>query len=585
MENNHKILLLVDHPEIRKSLSPGLNGFHHLFLTSTEDIIQKVFDEVPHLIVIDEDFQNGEGRKLAAHFKSDLVLKFIPVILLTNANSAYIQEWEAPLELYYSKEGNLENLVYHIHQTLEENYNELDLNPLTNLPGSRSSVLKLERAIGTKKLSSVCCVDLSDLDAFNSVYGDARGDEVIICLSKIITDSLKTEGSPDDFLGHLGGDNFIIVTPYDLAVKISERIIRKFDAEIHKFYDEADFKNGYLLHRNHEGFLMHYPIMNVSIVIMHDDNKPLLEITEIGRIASTLKKYTKALPGSCYIKYRHKPLLGGHVKISEPLEVQFPGKTETLKVTAPPSKEIDSKNSLFFNAILNSHKIETAFQPIVDLNARKIVGYEALTRSQSEDFAMQPVLLFSIARESGKIKELDKLCAEVALMSAQKLEPDKKIFINMNLETLLDPKLMKQIFAKRNLIGFQNIVIELTEQSILRSFEKVRDALFELKEQGMSVAIDDVGGGAVSLRDVAILKPDYIKFDRSLIRQIDTNTTKQKIVLSMILFADGIHAITTAEGIETKEEFDTVQNLGVSLGQGYYFAKPGKAFPKISDFI
>ena len=583
MEAYHKILLLIEHPALKGSLSGGLSGCQYHFLTPTEDIIQKIFDEVPHLIVIDEDFNHGEGRKFASQIKEDLVLKFIPIILLTNDKALVAREPEVCLELYYSKERNLESLVHHIDQTLEENYNELDLNPLTHLPGSRSTVLKIERAIRAKKLFAVCCVDLSDLGAFNSAYGDARGDEVIIRLSKIIVEALKTQGSPDDFLGHLSGDNFIIVIPYDLAVTVSEAIIYDFDAQIHKFYDREDSKNGYLLQRNNEGFLMHYPIMNVSVVIVHDENKPLMEISEIGRIAGTLKKYTKVLPGSYYIKYRHRPQTADNVKAGESIEVQFPNKMKSMKVM-PPAQEPD-KYSVFFNAILSGHKIDTAYQPIVDLNAGKVIGYEALTRIRAEDFTMQPTLLFSIARESGKIKELDKICVEAALMNGQKLESDKKMFINLNLETLTDHKIMKQLFSKRDAIGFRNIVIELTEQSILRSFEKVRDALFELKEQGVSVAIDDVGGGAVSLRDVAILKPDYIKFDRSLIRQIDSNSTKQQIVLSMILFANGIHAVTTAEGIETKEEFDMVQGLGVSLGQGYYFAKPGKPFPEVGDFI
>jgi EAL domain-containing protein (putative c-di-GMP-specific phosphodiesterase class I) len=154
--------------------------------------------------------------------------------------------------------------------------------------------------------------------------------------------------------------------------------------------------------------------------------------------------------------------------------------------------------------------------------------------------------------------------------------------LNLNHETLLDQKLMSNLFANKGAIGYRNIVIEVTEQSILRSFDKVRDALLELKEQGVGVAIDDVGGGAVSLRDVAVLKPDYIKFDRSLIRQIDVSTTKQQIVLSMILFAKGIHAQTTAEGIETKQEYETVLMCGVNLGQGYYFAKPGPPFPNLN---
>lgn len=328
---------------------------------------------------------------------------------------------------------------------------------------------------------------------------------------------------------------------------------------------------------------MHYPIMNVSIVILHDNNRPLTEISEIGRIASELKKYTKTLPGSCYIKYHHQGPTPSSIPLGESIEVRFPSKMKSIQVST--AVEDSDKYSVFFHAILKGHKIETAYQPIVDLSARKIIGYEALTRSRADNFMMEPAILFSIARESGKIKELDELCVDVALLSGQKLGLDKKLFLNLNLETLIDAKIMKDIFKSRKSIGFNNIVIEITEQSILRSFEKVRDALFELKEQGVSIAIDDLGGGAVSLRDVAILKPDYIKFDRSLIRQIDSNSTKQQIVLSMILFANGIKAITTAEGIETKEEYETVQGLGVNLGQGFYFARPGKPFPEVVDFF
>ena len=97
------------------------------------------------------------------------------------------------------------------------------------------------------------------------------------------------------------------------------------------------------------------------------------------------------------------------------------------------------------------------------------------------------------------------------------------------------------------------------------------------------MAIDDVGGGAVSLRDVAVLKPDFIKFDRTLFHQISNNTVKQQIVLSLILFAKGIHAITTAEGIETKEELEAVLMCGIKLGQGYYLARPGKPFPELNS--
>jgi len=263
-----------------------------------------------------------------------------------------------------------------------------------------------------------------------------------------------------------------------------------------------------------------------------------------------------------------------------PLEVRFPSKMKSVKLTGK-LRNTDEYRPVF-NAILRSRKLQTLYQPIVELKTKKIVGYEALTSSPVEGPLSDSTTLFEVARELGCTIELDQLCVELALRNGQALEPDRKLFLNLNHETLIDSKIMKNLFSEKGVIGFKNIVLEVTEQSILRSFEKVREALLELKEQGVSMAIDDVGGGAVSLRDVAILKPDYIKFDRSLIRQIDANPMKQQIVLSMILFANGIQAATTAEGIETKEEYETVLNCGIHLGQGYYFARPNKKMVEIS---
>jgi len=263
------------------------------------------------------------------------------------------------------------------------------------------------------------------------------------------------------------------------------------------------------------------------------------------------------------------------------LKIHFPGKTESVIV--PGRIGTPKRYVSFFDTILKKKRVRSVFQPLVDLKTLQIVGYEALTRAVAGYYpADEATLLFSAAREAGLTKELDRLCVECALQSGQALGQGEKLFLNLNHETLIDFKFMKNIFDNRGAIDFKNIVIEVTEQSILRSFEKLRDVLLELKEEGASVAIDDLGGGAVSLRDVAILKPDYIKFDRSLVRQIDISVTKQQIIMSLILFAKGIHAVTTAEGIETKSEYEASLLCGVHLGQGYYFARPGDAFPGLS---
>ena len=576
MKNKHKILLVADDATLLDALSRELLKKDLLFCQPGDQVMQSVFDEVPHLIIIDENYKDSQGRNVALNIKEDAVLKYIPIILLVNQEEHAHRKYGL-IDFYARKSHSVEKIMATVREALTRNYNELDLNPLTHLPGTRSSLLRIERAINLKKPFAVCCVDLSDMAAFNSAYGVARGDEIITHLAEIIKDSLDREGSPDDFLGHLGGDDLLVVTRSDYAVPIAESVIQTFDSGISNFYDPHDRAQGYIVQRNKEGILTHYPLMGVCMAIVHSDHMPMREMPQISQIAGQLKKYIKGLAGSCYVKYQkgYKATEKG----SGIVEVRFPTKMKSVRLMA--SGKGPEKSHDFFNAVINAKAIQPVYQPIVDIKTRQIHGYESLTRGSADSPFDDAAMLFSVARESGRVKELDKLCLDCALKSAQALPPDKKLFLNLNHETLIDPKVMKDLFAEKGVIGFKNIVIEVTEQSILRSFDKVRDALLELKEQGVSVAIDDVGGGAVSLRDVAILKPDYIKFDKTLIRQIDTSITKQQIVLSMKLFANGIQAMTTAEGIETREEYETLLMCGIALGQGYYFARPGKAFPAV----
>ena len=580
MEHKSKIVLMVDQPKLADALNKALDRYQTHFLGPADDVIKKVFDEVPHLLIIDEDFNGGAGKKWAYRIKQDLVIKSIPIIILTNHTSTLIKEKDVLVNYFDKNRFDLKTLCEQLEKTLAENTNELDLNPLTRLPGNRSSVLRLERAMRSKKTYAICCVDLSDLAAYNSVYGDARGDEVIVQLAQILEGELKKDKSEDNFLGHLGGDDFIIVTRPERAMQISEAVTNSFDETIPNFYDVKHRQSGYIEKKNEEGVKTKYPIMSVSVVIIEHDQMPAARISDVGRIAGELKQVLKTLHGSSYIKYRPRLFPDGNGHPAESIEARIPHKAESVKLKTRSHDE--DKFAKFFHSIIYEKSIQTFYQPIVELKTKKIIGYEALTRSTADDFMKEPATLFALARESGKIKELDKLCVDCALKTAKDLEPDKKLFLNLNQETLIDPKVMKDIFVERGPISFKNIVIELTEQSILRSFDKVQEAIQGLRAEGVSFAIDDVGGGAVSLRDVAILKPDYIKFDRSLIRQIDANVTKQQIILSLILFANAIQATTTAEGIETPEECATMQMLGITLAQGYYFAKPGKAFPTLA---
>lgn len=580
MDNKTNIVLLLDEVEFGVKLGEELKRLKmNVSWASHEDPLKKVFDEVPHLVIVDETYKNGQGKALALRAKEDLVIQHIPIFFLSQKMPLLESDPADPIDYYCSKEKNLKKIVVAIQDVLQRSYNELDVNPFTHLPGTRSSILKMERAVNSNKLLAFACINIADFEAYAQLYGAERGDEMIVELAKIIQGVLKKQDYQENFVGHLGENSYILVTSSEFVMRVVELIIQHFDQVASTFYDHEDRKLGYILQRNKEGVLVRHPIASLSVVIIHNDNLSGTEMSEFGKITNQLNNYMKTLPGSCYIEYNPKAYLYGDRTLNASLEVHFPSKMKKLNVPNP-LREID-KHKAFFDELLTERKLDMFYQPIVDLKTKQVVGYEALARCLMPSFVNEASLLFAMARESMRVKELDKLCFEMALQNAQGLGPDQKLFLNLNHESLIDPSIMKDLLSKRGKIGFKNIVIEVTEQSILRSFEKIREAMNDLREQGVGIAIDDVGGGAVSLRDVALLKPNYFKFDRSLIRKIDSNPTKQQIMLSMILFANGIQATTEAEGIETREEYETVLKCGISLGQGFYFSKSGKAFPTI----
>ncbi len=573
-----KILVVTDDKGLLKSLVKNLGKtVFEIFNPKKEGILQAVFDEVPHLIVVDEAHDGLKGKQLALSFKQDIVLKYIPIVLVLEKKETLLIKEMMVIEDFFEKSNDVKFLAGSIRQVLKKSSNEMDVNPLTHLPGTRSTILRLEQAIESKKKYSVVCIDLTGLAAFNKAYGDSRGDEIIIRTSEILKKAIRLYGEPKNFLGHLGGDDFIILTTPECSVPLCEAVIQNFDSEVAGFYDTEDRERGHLVQRNSEGELKRFPIMSLSAAVVDNAKISFKEASEISCIAGELAKTMRTMPGSCYSLYR--PIQKKSVKATpeNTHEVHFPGNMKSVVI--PGSTTNPDQYAAFFYAILKEKKIQTLYQPLVDFKQKCVVGYEALSRPILHYPSNEASTLFGMARQTNHVKELDCMCVEFALKRAQAMAQNLKLFLNLNHETLLDRAEMSKLFKDKGAIGFKNIVIEITEQSILRSFDKIRVALAELKEQGVSVAIDDVGGGAVSLRDVAQLKPDYIKFDRSLIRQIDVSTTKQQILMSLILFAKGIGATTVAEGIESREECEAARMCGINLGQGYYLARPGEPFP------
>ncbi len=182
---------------------------------------------------------------------------------------------------------------------LEEMY--LDASPLTRLPGGIAIENVLKKRIESGQPLAFCVLDLDNFKAFNDRYGYANGSEVIKETARLIESSVKAKGTPDDFIGHVGGDDFVVITIPDVMREVAGEIISRFDSRIPKFYDPEDQKRGYILGKTRQGIEMQFPIMTISIAIVTNEHRTYSDPLEASEIAAELKDYAKTIPKSIFV--------------------------------------------------------------------------------------------------------------------------------------------------------------------------------------------------------------------------------------------------------------------------------------------
>ncbi len=182
---------------------------------------------------------------------------------------------------------------------LEEMY--LDASPLTRLPGGIAIENVMKKRIESKQPLAFCVFDLDNFKAFNDRYGYAHGSEVLKETARIIEESVKTKGNADDFVGHIGGDDFVVITQPSQMRAVCEETIARFDRRIPDFYDETDRKTGFIHGKTRQGVEMKFPIMTISIAIVTNDRRVLSSPLEASEIAAELKDYAKTMPKSVFV--------------------------------------------------------------------------------------------------------------------------------------------------------------------------------------------------------------------------------------------------------------------------------------------
>ena len=217
-----------------------------------------------------------------------------------------------------------------------------------------------------------------------------------------------------------------------------------------------------------------------------------------------------------------------------------------------------------------------AFQPIYDVAAERVWGYEALVRGLAGEGAYS---ILSQVSDDQKYR-FDQACRVKAIELASRLfenSDDLHLSINVMPNAVYEPAACLRATlaaARKSQFPLSSIMFEFTEGEAVTDVAHLRNIIAEYRKVGFITAIDDFGAGYAGLALLADFQPDLIKVDMHLVRDVDTSRARQAILAALLSIASNLDIAVLAEGVETEAEFQALKTAGVTLFQGYWFAKP-----------
>ena len=267
-----------------------------------------VLKNIPDILVINEDNIQGDIIEYCKNVRNDEDNSITPIIIVSsNKDTSHIVEiLKNEVELYLEQPIDKEILYYNIKNIMRLLNSNRMVSPLTGLPGNVQIQAEMKKRLSNKQEFAMLYIDLDNFKAYNDTYGFSNGDEIIKFTAKVIQDNILKEENEKNFVGHIGGDDFIAITENEDYEKISQSIIAQFDAGLGKFFNKEDLKKGYLEVENRRGIMEQYPLTSISIGVVDVAVGRFKNTLEIGEAGAAVKHLAKTIYGSTYVIDRRK---------------------------------------------------------------------------------------------------------------------------------------------------------------------------------------------------------------------------------------------------------------------------------------
>lgn len=304
-----EIYLIDDGNELKSKLELLFkNEKDYKFKKAKTTEIEKVLKNIPSLIIINEDGIKEDIVKLCNQIRQNEDNSITPIIVISSVTEKQhrIEILQACVEHYIKAPIDEEYLYYTIRNVIRLLDTNRRVSPLTGLPGNVQIQAEMKKRLLNKEDFAILYVDLDNFKAYNDIYGFLNGDEIIKFTARCISNHMSDTQTEDNFVGHIGGDDFVAISSNIDCESICQDIILEFDHGVLKYFNEEDIEKGYLEVPNRKCILEQFPLTTISIGVVIADKGRFVNVLEIGEVAAQVKHLAKTTPGSTYIIDRRK---------------------------------------------------------------------------------------------------------------------------------------------------------------------------------------------------------------------------------------------------------------------------------------
>jgi len=243
------------------------------FKTINASEIELALSSIPSLIVIDEDNIDINIIELCQKIRENEDNSITPIIVISSNQEREhrLQVFQTDIEYYILKPVDKEYFYYTIKNIIELLYRNRRVSPLTGLPGNVQIQAEMKKRFLSKNTFAIVYFDLDNFKAYNDRYGFASGDEIIKFTSRLISSHIHKIEDNDNFIGHIGGDDFVAIIEKADYEKICKEFVSEFDAKAVEFYNEEDVQKGYVEVANRKGIIEQFPLISISVAIVEVD--------------------------------------------------------------------------------------------------------------------------------------------------------------------------------------------------------------------------------------------------------------------------------------------------------------------------